>query len=87
MPQGYSASHFRLRWWQGMHAFLARLRLAGVVDMPAGGHELHDVRLRCKYNFPMSRLVKLTFGPHYFNLSVDAGHMCKGWSLHVAKKG
>ena len=30
---GYSASHFRLRWWHGMHAFLARLRLAIAVDM------------------------------------------------------
>ncbi len=35
MPQGYLASHFLLRWWQGMHAFLARLRLrvATIADM------------------------------------------------------
>lgn len=33
MPQGYAVSHFRLRWWHGMHAFLARLRLAIVVDI------------------------------------------------------
>ena len=31
--QGYFASHFRLRWWQGIHAFLARLRLLIVADM------------------------------------------------------
>lgn len=41
--QGYLASHFRLRWWQGMHAFLARLRLI-VIDMLPTGYGLQNLQ-------------------------------------------
>lgn len=61
LPQGYLASHFRLRWWQGMHAFLARLRLI-VIDMLPRGYGLQT--LQPVWN---TSLAEPNFRPHYSN--------------------